>query len=437
METITISQKKKAQISLPLEPIGWQWKVEKDTHKFKVVVAGARSGKTTFALNQLVIKAALKQNSINWYVAPTYGMAKSIAWEHLKWLVDDFRKWDMIHKINDSELLINFVNNSTIQLKGADNPDSLRGVGLDFLVLDEYATMKKEVWNEVLRPRIIDKSGCVVFIGTPKGYNHFYGLYQMELKEPKYWKSYHFKTIDNPYIPEEEIRQAEKDMDSRAFKQEFQASFEVFGGQVFTTFKRDKHATKEFDFDGLKEYEIGMDFGWSAPTATLFIQVDTNENVYVVDEEKATQTPIRDIATAIRKRGYKRIYEWPKSGATIEPDWIGCDPSGDSKSEAVGTSSVMELKKLGFNVKYKKNYPGIIQDGINQIRKWLQNDKLFIHPRCSNLIQAFEMYRYPDPKNDIQSEVPLKDGISDHWIDALRYFFLNRFPVKSATWRAL
>lgn len=433
----TVQNQKTEKLILPVDLINWQEKVLSDWHQFIVICAGRRTGKTKFGLIWLIVNTSIKPNSLGWYIAPTYGMAKTIAWSETKELLNDFRKKDLIYKENESELLINFGLDCILQLKGADNPDSLRGVGPDFLVLDEYAVMKKEVWEEVLRPSIVDKRGRGLFISTPKGYNHFHSVYQKELKEPKSWKSHHFKTSDNPYVPRDEIEKARRDMDSRAFKQEFEASFEVFGGQVFSTFDRNKHASKEFEFNGQWEYELGMDFGWSAPTATLFIQVDSDENVYVVDEERVQQTPIRDIASLIRARKYKRIYEWPKEGATIEPDWIGCDPSGDSKSEAVGTSSVMELRKLGFEIKYKKNYPGIIQDGINQIRKWLQNGKLFIHPRCSNLIQAFEMYRYPDPKNDIQSEVPLKDGISDHWIDALRYFFLNRFPLKKAEWRVL
>lgn len=442
MKMMTMEQSQKVNIQLPYKPTGWQRRVMKDRHQFIVVVAGARSGKTILALTQLVIKAAMKPNSMNWYVAPTYGMAKQIAWEELKRILDSFWEWGLVYKINDSELLINFANNSTIQLKSADNPDSLRGVGLDFLVLDEYAMMKKEVWNEVLRPRVVDKNGEALFTGTPKGYNHFYDLYQMELKESGYWKSYHFKTTDNPYVSKHEVKKAKKDMDERAFKQEFEASFETFGGQVFSDFDRKRHASKKFKFDNNLEFYLGMDFGWSSPTAILFIQVNADEDVFIFDEIKAVQTPISEIAKAIRDKNYEHLHyvnmgdissfeERRKAlEPTIDPSIIYCDPAGESRSEAIGTSSVAELRKMGFYVKYKKNYPGIIQEGLNLIRKWLQNGKLFIHPKCINLIQALEMYRYPEPKGDIQSELPLKDGISDHWVDSLRYAFINQFSLK-------
>jgi phage terminase large subunit len=360
-------------------------------------------------------------------------MAKSIAWEPLKALMADFRKYGLIQKENDSELLIKFAGR-TIQLKGADEPDSLRGIGPNFLVLDEYAVMKSAVWDEVLRPSVADKSGRAVFISTPKGYNHFHRLYLQGQTEPTIWKSYHFKTSDNPTIPRKEIEQARRDMDTRAFRQEFEASFEVFGGQVFPDFLRERHASKPIAFNELWEYDIGMDFGWAAPTTALLINVDPKDNVYVFAEYAARETPIQVIAAKL-----KEIPPKPTHSATLIPNMIYCDPAGDSKNEAMGISTVGELRNIfgHSHVQYKKNYPGIIVDGITIMRQWMRNGKLFIDPGCTHLIQALEMYRYPDPKGDIRSEIPLKDGISDHWNDALRYFFLNRFPLQKTEWRAL
>lgn len=433
------SQEQKARIRLPYNPTPWQRKVLKDDHRFKVVVAGARSGKTILALLKLILSASLKENSVNWYVAPTFGMAKTIAWGELKHMIDGFWEYNLIRKINDSELLVDLINNSSIQLKSSDSPDSLRGVGLDSLVLDEYASMRKEVWEEVLRPRVIDRKGEALFIGTPQGYGHFYDLYKMEFKEPDFWKSFHFKTIDNPHIDKKEIKQAKKDMDPKAFKQEFEASFETFGGQVFPSFSRDEFV-KDFKFQKDHwEFYLGMDFGWSSPTAALFIQVNpADDNVYIFDEIGVTETTIHEMAKLIRAKNYRH---WSYQALfsreygpepTADPDKIFCDPAGDARSEALGTSSARELRELGFHVSYKNNRPGIIAEGLGIIRKWMLNKKLWIHPRCINLTQAFEMYRYPEPKHGIQSEAPLKDGISDHWIDALRYFFLNRFPVRRA-----
>jgi phage terminase large subunit len=424
-----------------IEPTTWQTHVLEDEHQFKVICAGRRTGKTLLALMDCLMTATTIDGANCWYVAPTYGMAKSIAWGELKAMVEPFRPTHLIEKISESELQIKFRNGSMIQLKGADYEDSLRGVGLDLAVLDEYAVMKPAVWEEILRPSIIDRNGKALFIFTPKGYNHAHRLYVQETKEPQSWKSYHFQTIDNPHIDKAEIEQARRDMDPRAFRQEFCASFEVFGGQVFSDFDRKKHvADKPIAFVPGTEYALGMDFGWSAPTVVLFINVLPNEDVQVFAELGRRETSMPQIALDIKNRPQPKGMGRDKYKRPFDalPTLIGCDPAGDARSESLGTSSVQELRNIfGYNVvKYRRNYPGIIQDGINQIRKWLRNGKLKISPQCTNLIQAFEMYRYPDPKGDIQSEQPLKDGISDHWIDALRYFFLNRFPVQTTSVRA-
>lgn len=426
-----------------LEPKPWQREALNDRHRFKCIAAGRRSGKTVFALIKLITKAAVKPGAICWYVALTYQSAKDIAWRALKNEMRDFWKWNLIKSKNEGELLIELANQSIIQLKGADAPDHLRGLGLDLLVLDEFGLMKPEVWSEVLEPSLSDKHGEGIFIGTPKGYNKFYDLYTMELREPEYWRSWQLKTADCGIVTKKEIERAKRSMDERTFRQEYEASFEVFGGQVFSDFDRKKHV-KEFSFQEKWEYDMGMDFGWAAPTAGLFIQVDPEENVYILDEIKAVETPISEVGEAIREKKYYSKwfdpykgrgcgYTWTAyHGPHFSPNYIYCDPAGDAKSEATGTSSVQELRKLGFDVKYKKSYPGSIQDEIEQIRKWLRNGKLIIHPRCVNLIKALEMFRYSEPKKGIISEIPLKDGISDHWIDALRYFFRNRFPVKKS-----
>jgi len=414
-----------AEIRLPYSLLPWQKEVKGDHHRFRVVCAGRRSGKSVLGCDDLTQGAAEIPSSINWYVGPTYGAAKDIAWEIFKRNVEPFREYDLIEKAVESDLLIKWVNGAVIQLKGGDKVDSLRGVKLNRLVIDEYAIMKKEIWEEVLQPSTSDMKAPVLFLSTPKGYNHFYDVDSMATKNPADWYSKHIKTSEAGTLPPDEIERARRDMDPRVFRQEYEASFEMFGGQVFTDFDRTKHVAKEpIKFNPGMEYCLGVDFGWSAPTAVVFINVDAQENVFVWSELGRRETPIPVIGKHI-------IAAAPLARPTL----IGCDPAGDAKNEALGTSSVAELRAIfGYGVvRYKQKYPGVIQDRINQIRKWLRNGKLFISPLCTNLIQAFEMYRYPDPKGDIQSELPLKDGISDHWIDALGEFFINRFPVKKSS----
>ena len=200
---------------------------------------------------------------------------------------------------------------------------------------------------------------------------------------------------------------------------------------VFPFFDRAKHV-KEIPFQPLFETDWGVDFGWASPTALLLIQLTPDETVFVLDEIKATETAIRDVANAMIKRKYTRIVNIHPRIESNFPNAVYCDPAGAAKNEATGTSSVVELRSMGLVVNYRKPYEGVIQDRIALIRKWGQNGKLIIHPKCVNLIEAMEAYRYADPKGGIQSEIPLKDGVSDHWIDALGYFMINKFPLKKS-----
>jgi phage terminase large subunit-like protein len=201
-----------------------------DKSRFRVLVAGRRFGKTTLAVNELFMNAMKSPCSLNYYIAPTYRQAKQIAWKMLKTIVPE----EIISKANESELIIEFVNSSTIELKGCDNPDSLRGVGVSFVVVDEYAVVSnaENLWAEVLRPMLIDTGGRALFIGTPKGLNHFYSLFQKGEAEQDGFKSYRFTSYDNPYIDRKEIDLMKDELPERIFQQEVMTSFLVSSQNV-------------------------------------------------------------------------------------------------------------------------------------------------------------------------------------------------------------
>lgn len=209
--------KEKRRISLSLHPK--QMEVYQDTHRFRVVVAGRRWGKSYLSRMEMIAHAT-KPNQKIWYVAPTYRMAKQIMWGDL---LDALPK-DWISRMNETNMMVELVNGSRIELKGADKPDSLRGVGLHGLILDEYQDMREETWTQVLRPTLADKKGWCLFIGTPKSYNVLYKAYK--LGQPggaKDWKSWQFPTLTSPFIPLAELEAAKKDMDEKSFRQEFLA----------------------------------------------------------------------------------------------------------------------------------------------------------------------------------------------------------------------
>ncbi len=193
------------------------------------MAAGRRTGKSRLAAWMLIINALQTDKGQVFYVAPTQGQARDIMWQTLMELGNP-----VISGSHINNLQIKLVNGATISLKGADRPETMRGVSLKFLVMDEYADMKPDVWEQILRPALADQKGSAMFIGTPMGRNHFYELYKMaELGDDETYKGWHFTSYDNPILDPDEIDTAKKSMSSYAFRQEFMASFEARGSEMF------------------------------------------------------------------------------------------------------------------------------------------------------------------------------------------------------------
>ena len=216
-------------MDLDIELLPWQQDVWADDTRFKIVAAGRRTGKSRLAAWLLIVNALQAERGHVFYVAPTQGQARDIMWQTLLELGHP-----VISGSHINNLQIKLVNGATISLKGADRPETMRGVSLKFLVLDEYADMKPDVFEQILRPALADQKGCAMFIGTPMGRNHFYELYKYaELGDDETYKAWHFTSYDNPILDPNEIDTAKKSMSSYAFRQEFMASFEARGSEMF------------------------------------------------------------------------------------------------------------------------------------------------------------------------------------------------------------
>ena len=214
---------------LNVELLPWQQEVFADTTRFKIVAAGRRTGKSRLAAWMLIINALQTDKGHVFYVAPTQGQARDIMWQTLLELGHG-----VITSSHINNLQIKLVNGATISLKGGDRPETMRGVSLKFLVLDEYADIKPDVWEQILRPALADQKGHALFIGTPMGRNHFYELFKSaEMGDDETYKAWHFTSYDNPLLDPEEINVAKKSMSSYAFRQEFMASFEAAGSEMF------------------------------------------------------------------------------------------------------------------------------------------------------------------------------------------------------------
>jgi phage terminase large subunit-like protein len=217
-----------SDLSFKLLP--WQEAVFKDNTRFKVIAAGRRCGKSRMAAVTLLIEALrCPAGSAVLYVAPTNGQARQIIWQVLMELGRE-----VIQNAHINNQDITTINGATIYVRGADRPDTLRGVSLTYAVLDEVADIKPEAWEQVIRASLSDKKGRAMFIGTPKGRNWFYDLFKLgESEDDTDWKSWHFTTKDNPLIDPTEIESAKKTLSTFAFKQEYMASFTNAGSDIF------------------------------------------------------------------------------------------------------------------------------------------------------------------------------------------------------------
>jgi hypothetical protein len=379
--------------------------------RFRVVVAGRRFGKTHLSIRELCFHAR-KPNQEVWYVAPTYRQAKQIVWRKLKYKLQDLN-W--AKKINESELTILLKNGSVISLKGADNADSLRGVGLDFMVMDEFADVDEEAWTEVLRPTLADKQGKALFIGTPKGIGNWaHDLYTMPLEQPNVWASFQYTTIDGGQVKAEEIESAKRDLDERTFRQEFLATFETYSGRIYYAFDRKDNCQPPESVDISMVY-IGMDFNIDPMSAVVAVR--QGDNLYVIDEIRMFSSNTTEIVEEIKTRyGKSKVFIYPDPAAR------------QRKTSAAGATDLTILSNAGFIVK-APNAHTPVRDRINAVNSKLKDAKgirhLFIHPKCKYTIEGLERHTYKEGTSQ-----PDKDNGYDHMMDALGYMVDYMFPVR-------
>lgn len=387
-----------------------QDQVANDSTRFRVVVAGRRFGKTHLAIRELCYHAKDPGKEV-WYVAPSYKMAKNIVWRKLKNKLQDLN-W--VVKANETELSIQLRNGSTIALKGADNYDSLRGVGLDFIVLDEFADIAPDAWYETLRPTLSDKQGRALFIGTPKGIGNWaYEIYQNSLDNPT-WQSYSFTTIDGGNVPQEEIEQAQLDLDERTFRQEYLASFETFAGRIYYSFDRALNVVK---YQGAQPdtLYVGMDFNIDPMSAVIATRI--GDTLHIIDEVRLFSSNTQEMVEELKQR-------FPKTKF-----WVFPDPAGNQrKTSAGGQTDVTILRNAGFVVKVPHSHSPV-RDRINAVNSRLCSSKgirhLIIDPKCKYTIEGLERQTYKEGTSQ-----PDKETGYDHMNDALGYMIDYIFPVR-------
>jgi len=396
------------KIVIPYRPHTFQKIVHEDNHRYRTMICGRRFGKTIFAINEILKKALLKKG-IYWYIAPFYGQAKEIAWNMLK----KYAVTEIVEKFNEVDLAVNLKNGSIIKLKGADKPDSLRGVGLDGVILDEFADFKKNVWDLVIRPALTDTNGWAIFLGTPKG--KLNQLYEMFIRDFKYedtkylnlncvpilphpdYSSYKFKTSDNPYILREEIESAKLELSLEYFSQEYEASFENYTGIIYKEFDTSKHIIENLDLEPWWNYYVGIDTG--RYSAITFLVKDNEGKEYVFDEIYDFDSKVFDICEKIKyiinkyRIDFKRVNFFIDSASQVKREY-----------EANGIFCIDSQKD--------------IENQINQVRNRFANNSLFFLERCRMHIIEHQGYVW-----DIKSKKPMPVKENDHTCSSLQYIF--------------
>jgi hypothetical protein len=312
----------------------------------------------------------------------------------------------------------------TICLLGADNYDSLRGNGLDFLVLDEYASISQEAWPEVLRPALADKMGRALLIGTPRGHDHFYDLYEAAKKQD-HWQAFQFTTEEGGNVRPEEIACATKELDERTYRQEFQASFEnVTAGRVYYAFERAGNVEKI-------EYNPRLPLFWSLdfnvnPMCSVIAQRDGGwlqvlEEIFLPD----ANTP------AACQEFHKRAARW---GRRLNVNLFG-DASGNGRHTSASRTDWQIVKELlsGYGYLVNSRVPSAnppVKDRVNCVNAMLCNHagerRLIIDESCKELIKDMEQVTWDSDSPD------KSDGKRSHLSDALGYVISQEFGLKPA-----
>ncbi len=394
-------------------------------HRRLVLVAGRRWGKGEVAAARLVL-ASLCRPEHYAYIAPTYRMARRIEWPKvLRWADDLARQTGIRYTMNRSDLVITWSTGGSVGHYGADNPDSLRGVDRGFagVVMDEFDFFRREpgqalpyVWEAVVRPALADTGGWAQFQGTPDGFGALYTMSKRESEGVPGYKSFHFRSIDNPLLDPAEIEEARRSSDPRTFRQEWEASYETPAGRIYEDFSRQENV-KPCPFDKSLPAFVGMDFNVSPMSAVIAQQ--HGPEVWITHAVEQQNSNSRKFGLHLRA-----ILEEAYGGQTYPEPILWVDPSGAARQHAMGSSDVDILRGLGFRVAFKHFRSE--SDKFNAVRAYILNAagerRLFIDPSCKRLIERMEQLG-PDDEDD-------------HLTDALGYLMMGQWPTASgATWR--
>ena len=388
-------------------------------HRFNVIIVHRRGGKTVFAINHLIKSALINKRPYPRYafISPYRLQGKSTAWDYLK----QFSAAIPGVKFNESELRVDFdINNSRIQIIGAENSNAIRGQYFDGIIVDETQNIAPDLFDTILRPCLSDRNGFAIFIGTPKGRNYFYQLHQLA-KQTEDWFTCVFKASETNIIDKKELQAARAIMSEEAYAQEMECSFQAgisgsYYGSIMENLEKNGRF-KNFEIDDSAETETWWDLGMNDSTIITFVQRSKNE-IKVIDCYENSGEGLEHYLNIIDSKPYTYSKH-------IAPHDIRVRELGTNKSR---WESAKELG-LEFDIAPKLS----VEDGIEQVRQLLP--KCWFHRQnCNKLIEALKSYcKRWDEKNNCFRNRPLHNWAS-HFADSFRYGSIVE-PIERSDWK--
>ena len=400
------------------KPHKFQRQFHSSDARFRTLIAGRRGGKTLAgtveALRWADTKAQEKgKPTRGMIIAPTYPMLKDVN-------IPTFLDWCPSHTVkswNKQDHRIQLVNGSEITFRSGDNPDRLRGVGLDWVWFDEASFMNREVW-EVVYPALTDRGGYAWITTTPQGYDWVYdGFYKPAINGDEDYETWRYATEENPYIDKLLIEKAKQDLSDAMFRQEYLASFEKFEGLIYPDFEEEMHIKEPPEKKPTDIFFVSLDVGWNHPTAILLAKEDVNHNLYIMDEVREQHLDVKGISNQLQSLLVRNGLQ------KVNVSEFVIDPASKGTQQTSGMSIYDQLLEEGWAFVPGNND---VMAGINRVTRLLREKTVFISRKCEDLIDEIRGYHWRKWKegSDADRAKPFKLG--DDLVDAFRYLVMSR-----------
>lgn len=400
-------------ITIPYTPRPLQAYLHDNLKRFNLFVCHRRFGKSVFAINHLIkamFSVSLERPRVA-YIGPTYAQTERVIWDYAKYYTKPIPNI----KVNNSKLRIDFPNEARLELISADNPDSSRGAYFDFCILDEYGEMNPQIWSSVLRPALSDRNGGAIFIGTPKGQNDFYRLYEAAQGKAD-WFTKIYRASQTGIIAPDELESARQDMSEEEYEQEFECSFSaaIRGAYYARALSKIEDQITDIPIINGVKVDTAWDLGMHDDTVIWFSQALPNGEVRLVDYYHNNGEPIEHYVKVLQKKGYTYGTHWAPHDIEV-------------REMGTGKSRRQVAYNLGLNFEVVAKHS--VQDGIEVVRNLIPRC-WFDREKCQVGIDALRQYRQEwKPKEKVYVNRPLHDWAS-HPADAFRYLAMG-MPMTS------